>query len=73
MTWNLFQRRLGGVDIMKLKCVCDYNVVIGGTDLKNQKLQLDLLERKTGMKWFLKLFRRILNVTVYNVYITYST
>jgi hypothetical protein len=66
---ELVQKKTSRVDIMKLKHVCDYNEAIGGTNLKDQKVHPDLLERK----WFLKLFRRILNAAVHNVYIIYRT
>jgi hypothetical protein len=42
-------------------------------DLKDQKLQPHLLEKKGGMKWYSIFFTRILNVTVHNAHITYST
>ena len=46
--------------------VLDYNENIGGVDLKDQLLQPYLLERKKMTKWYIKLFRRLLNVTVLN-------
>jgi hypothetical protein len=35
--------------------VCDYNKNMLGVDLKDQMLQLYLLERKKGTKWYVKL------------------
>jgi len=46
--------------------VLDYNENMGGVDLKNQLLQPYLLERKKMSKWYIKLFRRLLNITVLN-------
>ena len=46
--------------------VLDYNENMGGVDLKGQLLQPYLLERKKMTKWYIKLFRRLLNTTVLN-------
>jgi len=46
--------------------VLDYNENMGGVDLKDQLLQPYLLERKRITKWYIKLFRRLLNTTVLN-------
>jgi len=46
--------------------VLDYNENMGGVDLKDQLLQPNLLERKKMSKWYIKLFRRLLNITVLN-------
>ena len=46
--------------------VLDYNENMGGIDLKDQLLQPYLLERKKMTKWNIKLFRRLLNITVLN-------
>ena len=46
--------------------VLDYNENTGGVDLKDQLLQPYLLERKKMTKWYIKLFRRLLNTTVLN-------
>jgi len=46
--------------------VLDYNVNMGGVDLKDQLLQPYLLERKKMTKWYIKVFRRLLNTTVLN-------
>ena len=45
--------------------VLDYNENMGG-HLKDQLLQPYFLERKKMTKWYIKLFRRLLNVTVLN-------
>ena len=39
---------------------------MGGVDLKDQLLQPYLLERKKMSKWYIKLFRRLHNITVLN-------
>jgi hypothetical protein len=44
--------------------VCDYNKHMLGVDLKDQMLQSYLLERKKVTKWYMKLFRRLLNVAI---------
>jgi len=46
--------------------VLDYNEHMRGFDLTDQLLQPYLLERKKMTKWYTKLFRRLLNVTVLN-------
>ena len=46
--------------------VLDYNENMGGVDLKDQLLQPYLLETKKMIKWYIKLFRRLLNTTVLN-------
>jgi hypothetical protein len=46
--------------------VLDYNENMGGIDLKDQVLQTYLLERKKMTKWYMKMFRRLLNVTILN-------
>jgi len=45
--------------------VLDYNENMGG-HLKDQLLQPYFLERKKTTKWYIKLFRRLLNITVLN-------
>jgi hypothetical protein len=44
---------------------------MGGVDLKDQLLQMYLVERKHLHKWYLKLCRRFLNATVLNTMIIY--
>jgi len=39
---------------------------MGGVDLKDQLLQPCLLERKKITKWYIKLFKRLLNITDLN-------
>jgi hypothetical protein len=43
-----------------------------GVDLKDQLLQLHLLERKKGTKWYLKLFKRLLSVAIHNSVVIYQ-
>jgi hypothetical protein len=52
-------------------CVIDYNKWMGDIDLKDQLLQMHLVERKCMHKWYVKLFRRLLNATVLNLLIIY--
>jgi hypothetical protein len=51
-------------------CVIHYNKWMGGIYLKDQLLQL-YCERKLMHKWYMKLFRRLLNATVLNAMIIY--
>jgi hypothetical protein len=46
-----------GAQIKKPACVLEYKKAMCGVDLKDQKLQPYLLERKKGSKWYIKLFR----------------
>jgi hypothetical protein len=39
---------------------------MGGVDLKDHLLQPNLLERKKITKWYIKMFGRLLNITVPN-------
>ena len=48
-----------------------YNENMGGVDLKDQLLQPYLLERKKMSKWYIKMFRRLLNITVLNSMVLY--
>ena len=53
-------------------CVRDYNTTMGGVVLKNQKLSMYLLERKRGVKWYMKMFKRLLNVSIHNAFVLYA-
>ncbi|PNF29055.1 hypothetical protein B7P43_G13906 [Cryptotermes secundus] len=55
-----------GKEIEKPKTVVDYNHNMGGIDMKDQTLQMYLIERKRMRKWYHKLFRRLLNASVLN-------
>ena len=55
-----------GQEKQKPLSVLDYNKNMVGVDLKDQLLQPYLLERKKMTKWYIKLFRRLLNITVLN-------
>lgn len=50
----------------KPQVVLDYNRCMGGVDLKDQMLEPYLLERKRCAKWYLKLFKRLLNCSINN-------
>ncbi|KAJ8723667.1 hypothetical protein PYW07_007647 [Mythimna separata] len=50
----------------KPQVVLDYNRSMGGVDLKDQMLEPYLLERKKCSKWYMKLFKRLLNVSISN-------
>jgi len=53
--------------------VLDYNENMGGVDLKDQLLQPNLLERNKMTKRYIKLFRRLLNITVLNCMVICGT
>ena len=55
-----------GQEKQKPVSVLDYNKNMGGVDLKAQLLQPYLLERKKITKWYMKLLRRLLNITGLN-------
>jgi hypothetical protein len=44
---------------------------MGGVDLKDQQLHSHLTERKRMNKWYMKLFRRLLNTSILNAMIIY--
>lgn len=50
----------------KPKVILDYNKYMGGVDRKDQMLEPYLLERKRCKKWYLKLFKRLLNASILN-------
>lgn len=56
----------------KPKCLIQYDHQMRGVDLKDHKLQPYLVGRKVCMKWYLKMFRRLLNTPVHNVLIIHS-
>lgn len=62
-----------GQDCEKPQVIHEYNQFMGGVDLKDQKLSMYLLERKRGIKWYIKVFRRFVNVTILNCYIIYCS
>jgi hypothetical protein len=51
--------------------VSDYNKNMLGVDLNYQMLQSYLLERKRITKWYMKLFRRLLNIAIHNAMVIY--
>lgn len=65
--------RRAGQDCLKPAVVHSYNQFMGGVDLKDQKLSTYLMERKRGIKWYLKVFRRLLNVSILNTYVIYCS
>ena len=46
---------------------------MGGIDKKDQMIQPYLIERKSSKKWYIKFFRRIMNVAVHNAFVLYNT
>lgn len=48
----------------KPQMILDYNRSMGGVDMKDQMLEPYLLERKRCAKWYMKLFKRLLNCSI---------
>ena len=60
-----------GKETEKPLCMIDYNHNMGGVDLKDQLLHMYMVKRKKITKWYLKLFKRLLNSTVLNLFVVY--
>jgi hypothetical protein len=60
-----------GKETVKPISVLDYNHCIGGVDLKDQLLHSYLIERKRMNKWYMKLFRKLLDTSILNAMIIY--
>ena len=60
-----------GKETEKPLCVINYNHNMGGVDLKDQLLHMYLVERNRMTKWYFKLFKRLLNSTVLNLFVVY--
>jgi len=60
-----------GKETEKPLSVVDYNHNMGGVDLKDQLLHMYTVERKKMTKWYLKLFKRLLNSTVLKLFVVY--
>jgi hypothetical protein len=52
--------------------LCDCIVNMLGVDPKDQMLQLHLLEQEKGITWYLKLFKRLLDVEIHNAMVMYQ-
>lgn len=50
----------------KPQVILDYNKSMGGVDLNDEMLEPYLSERKTRNKWYMKLFKWLLNVSILN-------
>lgn len=61
----------GRPNIYKPKVVRDYNKYMGGVDKKDQMLEPYLLERKRCQKWYHKMFKHLLNVSIHNSIVMY--
>ena len=60
-----------GKETEKPLCVIDYNHNTVGVDLKDNLLHMYMIERKKMTKWYLKLYKRLLNSTVLNSFVVY--
>ncbi|XP_026322276.1 piggyBac transposable element-derived protein 4-like [Hyposmocoma kahamanoa] len=63
---NVSSRPPSRPEPFKPQAVLDYNRSMGGVDLKDQMLEPYLLERKRCAKWYVKLFKRLLNASIHN-------
>jgi len=52
-------------------CMIDYNHNMGGVNLKEQLLHMYMIGRKKMTKWYIRLFKRLLNPTVLNSFVIY--
>lgn len=59
-------------NILKPVVVVDYNKNMGGVDLRDQMIQGYMMERKRQSKWYIKVFKRLMNVTILNSYIIWK-
>jgi hypothetical protein len=62
-----------GKETVKPISILDYNKSMTGIYLKNQLLHSYLIERKRMNKWYTKLFRRLLNISILNAMIIYRS
>ena len=60
-----------GEETEKPLCMTDYNHNMGGVDLKEQLLLMYMVKRKKMTKWYIRLFKRLLNPTVLNSFVIY--
>ena len=60
-----------GKETEKLLCFIDYNHKIMGVGLKDQVLHMYMVDRKKMTKWYIKLFKRLLNGTVHFSFLVY--
>jgi len=60
-----------GKETEKPLCMTDYNHNTGELNLKYKLLHMYMGKRKKMTKWYLKLFKRLLNSTVLNSFVIY--
>lgn len=65
-------RNKQNIEVIKPAIVLDYNKNMGGVDMRDQMLEGYLMERKRGSKWYVKVFKRLLNISVLNSYIIWK-
>jgi hypothetical protein len=46
---------------------------MGGVDLKGQMVQTIPIGKKTSKQWYVKIFKRLLNVAVHNTFMVYNS
>ncbi|KAM3961999.1 piggyBac transposable element-derived protein 4-like [Aphomia sociella] len=64
--------RRTGEEIIKPEAIDTYNKFMGGVDRKDQMLSQFVCERSRGNKWYIKVFRRLINISLLNTYIVYT-
>ncbi|XP_022829638.1 piggyBac transposable element-derived protein 4-like [Spodoptera litura] len=57
----------------KPQVVLDYNLSMGGIDKKDQMIQAFPIERIRNHVWYKKLFRRLVNVSIHNSFVMFSS
>lgn len=65
------QSQRAGQPVTKPVVVCDCNKYMGGVDLKDHRLSMYPMERKTTTKWYTKVFRRLVNTSLMNTFLLY--
>lgn len=64
---------VGTKAVTKLIAVRDFNNIMSGVDLKDQRLSVFMMERKTCVKWYTKIFRRLLRASILNSFIIFKS
>ncbi|GBP44765.1 Neuropeptide SIFamide [Eumeta japonica] len=66
---STYMGKSGGQERENPICARDYNSTMGGIDLKDEKLSKVPNKKKKGVKRYIKMFKRLLNGSVYNAYV----
>jgi hypothetical protein len=68
-----YRQTVRGTEVLKPKCIRQYNLAKGGVDLKDKMVEPFVLERKQAKKSYIKFFFRLLNVAVHNAVMVYNS